>query len=254
VPGFDITSASNPRLKWLVGLRERKHRDEEGVFVVESPLLLGQATSAGLSPTEVFVDGSVPYDGPGSPVTVAPEMLARASYRRRSQGIIAVFPQFPTDLGAISVTQPALVIVTEAIEKPGNLGAMLRTADAAGADALIVTGEGVDPFNPNVVRASLGALFSVPLALASLEALPPWMDQHRIQLIAASPQAETSLWDVDLTGPVGIVVGSEDRGLTPQALSMATESASIPMKGRADSLNASVSLALFAYEVVRQRR
>lgn len=254
MPGFDITSTSNRRLKRLVGLRDRKNRDEEGLFVVEGPRLVGRAIAAGLSPREVFIDRSVPYQGPGSPVGVEPETLARASYRRRSQGIIAVFPQFPMELAAIDVTHPALVIVTEAIEKPGNLGAMLRTADAVGADAVIVTGEGVDPFNPNVVRASLGTLFTVPLALTSLDALAPWVDQHGIRLIAASPQAGTSLWDLDLTGPVGIVVGSEDRGLTSRALSMTAESASIPMKGRADSLNASVSLALFAYEVVRQRR
>ena len=254
MPGFDITSTSNPRLKRLVGLRERKQRDEEGVFLVEGPRLVGRATAAGLSPTEVYVDGSVPYDGSGSPVTVEPGTLARASYRHRSQGIIAVFPQFPTDLDSIEVTQPALVIVTEAIEKPGNLGAMLRTADAVAADAVIVTGKGVDPFNPNVVRASLGALFTVPLALAPLDALVSWTDQLGIRLVAASPQAETSLWDVDLTGPVAIVVGSEDDGLTPDALAMAAVSASIPMRGRADSLNASVSLALFAYEALRQRR
>jgi len=254
VPGFDITSTSNPRLKRLVGLRERKQRDEEGVFLVEGPRLVGRATAAGLSPTEVYVDGSVPYDGPGSRVTVEPGALARASYRRRSQGIIAVFPQFPNDLALIEATEPALVIVTEAIEKPGNLGAILRTADAVGADAVIVIGEGVDPFNPNVVRASLGALFTVPLALAPLHALAPWMDERGIRLIAASPQGETSLWDVDLTGSVAIAVGSEDDGLTTDALAIAAESASIPMQGRADSLNASVSLALFAYEALRQRR
>lgn len=251
---FEITAASNPRIKRLVRLRERRYRDDEGVFLVEGPRLVDRAVAAGLSPAEVYVDRSVDYPGPGPVVTAHPEALARASYRSQSQGVIAVFPQLPTDLGRLAVSDPALVVVTETIEKPGNLGAMLRTCDAVGADAVVVTGRGVDPFNPNVVRASQGALFTVPLALTSLQDLGPWMSSHGIGLIAASPASSLALWEVDFTESVAILIGAEDRGLTQEALGLAAKTIAIPMRGAADSLNASVSLAVIAYEVLRQRR
>jgi TrmH family RNA methyltransferase len=254
VSGFDITSPSNERIKRLVRLRDRRHRDEEGNFLVEGPRLVERAIAAGFAPAEVFVDGSVDYHGPGQVFTTHPDALARASYRERSQGIIAVFPQFPTGLDEIVVSDPALVVVTEGIEKPGNLGAMLRTADAVGADALIVTGDTVDPFNPNVVRASQGALFSVPLAVAGLGDLMAWTEGQGIDLVAATPDSVDSLWDADLGGSVAILIGSEDLGLSSHARAAASRSVSVPMAGAADSLNASVSLAVIAYEVLRQRR
>lgn len=254
VAGFDITSASNPRIKSLDRLRERSHREETGNFLVEGPRLVERAVAAGLDPVEVYVDGSVDYGGPGPVIRTHPDALDRASYRRRSQGIIAVFPQFSTDLGDIEVSEPALLVVVEAIEKPGNLGAMLRTADAVGADALMVAGEGVDTFNPNVVRASQGALFSVPLAVADLESIVRWMEQREIRLVATSPDPAQSLWDADLRRSVALLIGSEDVGLSADALTASAGTVSIPMKGAADSLNASISLAVVAYEVLRQRR
>lgn len=235
-------------------MRDRRHRDEEGCFLVEGLRLVERAIAAGMTPREVYVDGTIEYHGPGQVITTRPDALARASYRSRSQGIIAVVSQFPTELAGLTVSDPALLVVAETIEKPGNLGAMLRTADAVGADAVVVTGGGVDPFNPNVVRASQGALFTVPLALAPLEELAAWIEQHGINMIAASPDSVVSLWDVDLTGDLAILIGAEDRGLTATALGLADQAVSIPMKGAADSLNASVSLAVIAYEVLRQRR
>lgn len=254
MPDFEITSGSNPRIKRLVRLRERRHRDAEEEFLVEGTRLVERAVAAGMTPTEVYLDRSVGYSGPGPVVTTHPDALARASYRSHPQGIIAVFPQFPTNLDNVATSDPSLVVVTETIEKPGNLGAMLRTADAVGADAVVVTGHGVDPFNPNVVRASQGALFSVSLALASLEELGPWIQDRGMALIAATPDSPTSMWEADFTVGVAILIGAEDRGLTPEAMAMASHFVSIPMRGEADSLNASVSLAVIAYEVLRQRR
>jgi TrmH family RNA methyltransferase len=224
------------------------------MFLVEGKRQLARALGAGLEPLEVYVDGSIDYHGPGRVITTHPDALARASYRNRSQGIIAVFPQFPTRLDDLVVSDPALVVVAEAIEKPGNLGAMLRTSEAVGADALIVAGDAVDPFNPNVVRASLGALFSVPLALAALEDIVTWTAERGIDLVAATPHATDSLWDSDLTGSVALVIGSEVVGVSSHALEAATRTVHIPMRGASDSLNASVSLAVIAYEVLRQRR
>lgn len=254
MPQFDITSANNERIKRLVRLGDRRHRDEERVFLVEGRRLLERALAAGLEPDEVYLDGSVAYSGPGDVVMVEPDALARASYRNRSQGVIAVIPHFPTDLSAITMPSAALALMAESIEKPGNLGAMLRTADAVGADVMIAIGEGVDPFNPNVVRASIGALFTVPLAVTTLAPLTRWLAERRLTVIAASPDAPLPYWDADLSGAVGILVGSEAFGLSDDALEMAAETVKIPMWGGGDSLNASISLALLAYEARRQRR
>lgn len=251
---YDITSTSNPQIKRLMRLRERRHRDEEGVFVVEGRTQLERAIAAGRLPEEVYLDGSLPYAGPGEITTVDPDILARAAYRKRSQGAIAVLPQFPVDLAGITLSERPLVLVAESIEKPGNLGAMLRTVDAVGGDALIVVGQVVDPFNPNVVRASLGALFGVPLAVTELETLQGWVASHGLNVVAADPGSATPFWELDLSDPVAIVVGSEARGLTAGALALAAGTGSIPMLGRVDSLNSSVSLALLAYEALRQRR
>jgi len=138
-------------------------------------------------------------------------------------------------------------------EKPGNLGAILRTADAAGVDGVIVCG-GVDVYNPNVVRASLGTLFTVPVAEATPEAAIAWLRQRGIRLVATTPDAVTPYTAVDLTGPVAIVMGSEAEGLSAQWLAAADVRVVIPMFGQADSLNLATATALLLYEVVRQRR
>ena len=254
MPGFDIASPSNERIKRLIRLRDRGQRDLEGVFLVEGARLVDRALAAGLTPYEVYLDGAVAYSGPGEVVTVDPYALSRASYRNRSQGIIAVLPHLPTMLTSITVGSAGLVLMAEAIEKPGNLGAMLRTADAVGAHGLVAVGQGVDPFNPNVVRASLGALFTVPIAVASLQSVADWTAANGLRVVAASPEASSLHWDVDLTGSVAILIGSEALGLTEEARELGDTTVSIPMRGAGDSLNASVSLALLAYEALRQRR
>lgn len=254
MPTFDITSAANERIKRLVRLRDRRHRDEEGVFLVEGKRQLERALAAGHEPLEVYLDGSMAYSGPGEVLLVEPDALARASYRDRSQGVIAVVAHFPTELSTLSIPPAALVLMAESIEKPGNLGAMLRTADAVGADAMIAIGDGVDPFNPNVLRASIGALFAVPLAVTSLPPLSSWLNENGLTVVAASPDGQVAYWDTDLSGSVAILVGSEALGLSGDALKMAGQTVVVPMSGAGDSLNAAVSLALIAYEALRQRR
>lgn len=246
----DITSPSNDRIRRLVRLRDRGHRDSEGVFVVEGARLVKRALASGLEPIEVYTDGSIELPEVDHVVTVAPEALDRASYRKRSQGLIVVFEQFPLDLGRLG-TPGSLTLAAEAIEKPGNLGAMLRTADAAGADAFVAVGATVDPFNPNVLRASTGALFTVPVALCELDDLTGWLGD--VELVAAVPHAPTPYWGGDLRRDVAIIVGTEDAGLSDAVIEAASRTVSIPMAGTADSLNASVSLALLAYEALRQR-
>ncbi len=253
----DITSAANPRIKHLVELRDRRARDRDSLFVVEGERHIGQAIESGLAPIEVYFDGSRFPDPPfpaGSVFSVDAAALDRASYRGRSQGVIAVFEQFELTLDRISPTPEPLVLVVEGIEKPGNLGALLRTADAVGADALIAVDPSTDPFNPNVIRASTGSVFAVLLAVSTIAETSAWLRRHRIRLVAADPEAAVTFWETDLTGPIALLVGAEHAGLTADARSAADVTVSIPMQGKTDSLNTSITAALLAYETRRQRR
>lgn len=252
---YDITSPSNERIKRLVRLRNRRHRDQEGLFTVEGPRLLARALESGLQPIEIFTDGSAGNTSGTESVLVEPSVLDKASYRQSSQGVIAVFEQFHLTLDGVSLSSPALIIATEAIEKPGNLGAMMRTASAVGGDALITLGAGTDIFNPNVLRASTGAFFSLPCVQTDMGSMRSWLSANSISLFAASPEADRSIWDVDLTGSSALLIGAEDAGLSDAAIEIADHLVTIPMRSpTVDSLNASVSLAVFAYEALRQRR
>jgi TrmH family RNA methyltransferase len=251
---YDITSPSNERIKSLVRLRDRSERERTGLFIVEGDRLYSRAVQSGLSPIVTYVSEE-PLETVGEVVSVEPSVLDKASYRKRSQGIIGVFSQFETSLGHMELSADPLLLVVEGIEKPGNLGAMMRTAAAAGADAVVTVSGTVDPFNPNVVRSSTGALFTLPLAVSSWDETGLWLEDHGIGLVGASPDGEVSLWDADLSGPLAILVGAEDAGLSEQAAAIARELVVVPQTDRGvDSLNASVAAAVVLFEVVRQRR
>ena len=249
----DISSPSNERIKRLIRLRERRHRDAEGVFIVEGDRLYRRAIASGLVPEVTFVDDPG-HDTVGTTVTVAPEVLDRASYRARSEGLIAVFPQLDLRLESLATNAPPLILVTEAIEKPGNLGAMMRTAAASGAGSMICVGHTADPHNPNAVRASTGSLFDMPLAVTDWPGAAAWLHERETEIVGASPDGTESLWVADLTGPIAIVIGSEDRGLSDEARSRCSRTLAIPqMPSSADSLNASVAAGVILFEAMRQR-
>jgi TrmH family RNA methyltransferase len=254
---MDITSAANPRIKRLASLRGRREREREGVFVVEGTREIERAVAGGIPILEVYYDSAV-FPGPPYPagleLGVAAAVLDRASYRSRSQGVIAVFEAFDLTLENLVAPADPLFLMVESIEKPGNLGAVLRTADAVGASGLIVTDTVADPFNPNVIRSSTGALFSVPVAVATLDEAVIWLHNRDIEIYAADPAGEDLLWDADLTRPTALLVGSEHAGLTEGARALADALVTIPMQGITDSLNVSVSMAVLAYEAIRQRR
>jgi len=225
--------------------------------VVEGAGDLGRALASGWEPLEVYYDPSLFPDPPHHAsvvASVAPEALDRASYRGRSQGVIGVLARPDVSLDRLDPGPASLILMVESIEKPGNLGALLRTADAVGADALIAADPETDPFGPNVIRASTGAIFTVPLAVTDLETAIEWLRERRIRIVAAAPDAGTDLWSADLAGPCALLVGAEHDGLTESARSSADTLISIPMHGSADSLNVSVSMAVLAYEAIRQRR
>lgn len=257
-----IESPRNPRVKAVVRLRTRAERDRTGLFLIEGDVEVSRALEAGVTGQALYVAGSGGRIGAvvevaraaGVPVhDVAEAAFRRMAYRDATSGVILVAEQFSTNLDGIELAEKPLLLVVEAIEKPGNLGTMLRTAEGAGVDGIIVCDPTTDVFNPNVVRASLGTIFWVPLAVSSSAAAIDWLRARRIQIVAATPDAATAYFAVDLTGPTALVIGTEHAGLSDVWLEHSDQSAFIPMQGQGDSLNAAVSAALVVYEAIRQR-
>ena len=261
-----ITSPSNPRLKSLTGLRRRRTREETGQTLIEGYEELTLALSAGVRPEALYycpelmldeasqtrVVDQVRRDGVET-VQVSRTAFERAAYREGPDGFIAVVPSVVRRCAELVVGPAALMLLCQGVEKPGNLGAMLRTADAAGADAVIAADPVTDWGNPNLVRASKGTVFSVPVASDSTEATPQWLRDHDITLVATTPDTDLDYTDVDYTGPVAVAVGAEKYGLTDEVLAAAQRKVRIPMAGRANSLNVATSAAIVIYEAVRQR-
>ena len=255
-----ITSPSNPRIRDLAALHKRRERKAQGRFLVEGTREVTRGLEAEITFTEILAcpDLAGPAQeavvtrasAAGIPVTLVSERaLAKLSRRQNPDGVIGVAETFALDLASLEPA-PDLVLIAEAVEKPGNLGAMLRSADATGA-ALVATGTGVDVFNPNVIRASQGALFSVPLAVAAVSQVAAWAAGFGTVAVAI-PDADRPHWDLDMTGPTVIVVGSEHFGISAPWREIGTP-IRIPMAGPADSLNTSVAAAVLLYEAVRQR-
>lgn len=260
-----ITSPSNPRVKELVSLRKRRNRDSEGVWVVEGFAELRLALDAGVRPRTLYYCPTLVNEPrqlellhdkavrDSHVVSLARSAFERASLRESPDGWIGVIPALPADLGSVQLSDRPLVLVCESVEKPGNLGAMLRTADAVAADAVIAAAPKTDWGNPNVVRASKGAVFAVPVASAPSEEVAAWLVEGRLQIVAADPDAADVVSDLDLTRPTAIIVGAEHAGLSGVWSGPGVTTARLPMSGRVDSLNVSTAAAVTLYEAVRQR-
>lgn len=256
---MDITSLQNPRIKHIVKLREdKRQRQKDGLILVEGFDELILALSCGMlpqtllsAPELVSQTLSVPH---AEHLTVSRAVFQKISYRENSDGWLGLFPTPKRSLEDLKLSTPPLVVVTESVEKPGNLGAILRTADAAGADALLVCDPRVDVWNPNVIRASRGAVFAVPAIEVDSQTALSWLRSREMRVLAATPSAQAVYSAVDMTGPLAIAVGTEDEGLTDFWMSHADLQVRIPMFGKVNSLNVSVSTALILYEAVRQRR
>jgi len=240
-----ITSLENPRVKEVLRLRNGRERRRAGLFLAEGRREVERAHAAGLVVRSVYVAPELIADWDGGE-EVSARVLAKMSYRAEPEGVLAIveIPQRPLP------ERSTLLLVAVGIEKPGNLGAMARTADAAGADALLVAGMHVDPWNPNSIRASTGAVFTLPIVEATraeIAALP-----H--QKIAAVLGARHRHTEADYTEPTAFLVGAEDDGLSADWRAVADTEVEIPMKGAAaDSLNASAAAAVLLFEAVRQR-
>lgn len=242
-----ITSVDNPRVKDVVRLRKARERRASGLFLAEGRREVARAIAAGLTVRESYVAPELLPDWPHPAEEVTARVLARMSYRDDPEGILAVV-EAPEHAVPADAT---LVLVAVGIEKPGNLGAMARTADAAGADALFIANAAADPWNPNAIRSSTAAVFTLPVVPTTREELAA-LPLRRVAAVVEG--AATPHTHVDLTAPTAILVGAEDAGLGDDWLELADERVSIPMRGRtADSLNAATAAAILLYEAVRQR-
>ncbi len=247
-----------------MALRHRRARDRAGVTLVEGFEELGLALATGARPVSLYVCPALA--GPGAQqmidrvsdlgaevILISRAVFGKIAYRESPDGWLAVLPAVRTSLGSLQTGANPLVLICEGVEKPGNLGAILRTADAAGVTAVIAADPVTDWANPNVVRASKGTVFSVPVASASTPEVLAWLEEHALALVAAAPDGDVLLTEADLSGPTAIAVGSEARGLPAAWLERADARLRIPMFGHADSLNVSTSAAILVYEAVRQR-
>lgn len=283
-----ISSLQNPRVKQLVKLRDRRPRDEAGVFLIEGYREIRRALEKQVPLSELYFAPDW-FLGENEPALIeqarsagaqlfelTKEAFAKVAYRERPDGLLAVAPQWKRSLedldaivaGRTAAEQPGAAIpaagttvggkppfllVVEAIEKPGNLGTILRSADAAGCDAVIVCDPVTDIFNPNVVRASTGVLFSVPLVVEESANVLAWLRQKGVRTVATTPGAEKLYTDADLRGPLAVIMGSEQYGLSKFWLENSDQPVRIPMAGQADSLNVAMATIITLFEAVRQR-
>lgn len=265
---IQVKSLANPRVKETLALAKHAERAARRQTVVEGERECRRALDAGIIPHSAFVCRQL-VQAAGHDlldrlnrldqtrrtflIEVTPEVFAKLAYRGESGGLLLVIPYLAASLDSLVVPDPAFLAVIEGVEKPGNLGAILRTADAAGVHAVIITAGATDLHNPNVVRASLGTLFTVPVAEATPAESIAWLQRRAIRIIAARPDADVKYTAADYTGPIAIVMGAEATGLGRAWSAAAREHVTIPMAGQADSLNLATSTALLLYEVVRQR-
>ncbi|MFN2322161.1 MAG: TrmH family RNA methyltransferase [Trueperaceae bacterium] len=260
-----VESPTNPRVKRLVRLRERRARDAEGVGLVEGAREVDRALEGGWN-VVVLATCTALYSPAARALASRREGLdterwalsevafRKASLRQHPDGVLALVVPPKRALTDLPAPSDALWLVADGLEKPGNLGALLRTADAADVDAVLVTGAGTDLANPNVVRASMGSLFARPVLAVAPDRARAELRARGMRVVATTPAATVDLWDADLCGPVAIVLGTEHAGLDPAWLADADVHVRVPMAGLADSLNVATTGALLLFEARRQRR
>ncbi|TAL57485.1 MAG: RNA methyltransferase [Bacteroidetes bacterium] len=257
-----IISPSNPRIKNVLKLKEKSsERKQQDLIVVEGLREIRMAKENGFELKTLFVCDDIA--GKKSKelvasahhlVRISKDVFEKISYRENSDGLLALVKPKHIRLKDLKLSATPLLIVLEAVEKPGNLGAVLRTADACGADVVIICDAKTDVFNPNVIRSGIGCVFSKQVVAASSAEVIQFLKEKKIRAFAASLTAKRNYTESDLTVPSAIVLGTEADGLSKIWLSSADEQIKIPMLGKTDSLNVSASCAVIAYEAVRQRK
>jgi TrmH family RNA methyltransferase len=260
-----LTSFTNPRVKAATALRDRRERDRVGLTLVDGAREVRRALDAGVEVVEAFVcepllagpDARAALDllrDRGIPVQATSEaVFAKLAFGERAEGILAVVRIPLTALTDLALPDDPLVVVIEGVEKPGNVGAVLRSADGAGADAVVAASPRTDLFNPNAIRASAGTVFTVPTRAAPTSEVLAWLRDRGLRIVAARVGAGRSYTEADLTGPLALVLGAEADGLTDEWTADGIEAVNLPMLGVADSLNVSISAGILLYEARRQR-
>jgi len=263
---MQITSTANPRIKAAARLRERRGRDDQGRIVIDGVREIGRAQAAGVEIIELYFIPQLCQDdareailkragqGRADLIEVTPTVMEKLAYGNRAEGLVAVALPPQRKLADLILPADALVAVVEGVEKPGNWGAILRTADAAGVGAVIVAEGITDLYNPNAIRASLGAIFTVPVCTASAEQSLVWLRSRGCRIFAARVDGAIDYTAADLRGPAAIVLGSEAAGLSQAWRGDDITAVKLPMLGQVDSLNLSATAAVLFYEALRQRR
>lgn len=263
-----ITSTQNAKVKHVVALQQKSAlRRKEGLFVVEGRRELIHCLEAGYKVIECFIlenlerlenleilEALETLENLSPLIPVSPQVYEKMAYRGSTEGVIAVVREKQLSLDDLRLSSNPLVIVLERVEKPGNLGAVLRSADAAKADAVIICDPLTDLYNPNLIRSSIGAVFSVPCVACSSEECINFLKARGIQILTAQLQDSSLYYDTDMRRGTAIVMGTESTGLTDQWRQAADAHIRIPMSGQLDSLNVSVSAAILLFEAVRQRQ
>jgi TrmH family RNA methyltransferase len=264
MPSEKIISAQNPRVKSVVRLREHRDRLKTGLTVVEGWREVSRAVKARIELKEVYVCPDF-FDERADKklirdleriallIEVSPAVFAKMAFGDRHEGVLAVCRPGTARLSDLKVPAKPLYVIVETIEKPGNLGAILRTCDAAGVDGVIICDEATDIYNPNVIRASVGTVFAVAAVRASNDEALDFLKRNKVAVCATFPGAGTVYTQENLDRPLAIVIGSEQKGLSGFWMKHSDIKIKIPMRGTGDSLNASVSAAVVIYEVIRQR-
>lgn len=260
-----ITSPQNPRVKDAAKLRERRQREKQGRVLIDGARELTRALTAGVQLAEAFVceplcqsvDAQAALElirPSGARVySVTPQVFAKLAFGERAEGVLGVAQTPRRSLAELRLPEQPLVAVVEDIEKPGNLGAILRSADAAGVSAVIATGKGTDFYNPNVIRASLGTVFTLPACTAGAEETLEFLRRHRLRVYAARVDAQMLYSEASFHEAAAIVLGSETAGLSAIWHTIDVAPIKLPMLGVVDSLNVSAAAAVLFYEAVRQR-
>ncbi|MFA5360188.1 MAG: RNA methyltransferase [Patescibacteria group bacterium] len=254
-----IESVQNEKIKNLVKLREAsRERKQQGLFLIEGWREINLALKGGVEIENLFycqdyIKQELALDEEKI-IEVSKKVFDKIAYRENPDGFLAVAKIKQEKLKSIKLSAKPLIIVLEAVEKPGNLGAILRTADAIGVDAVIINDPKTDIYNPNVIRASQGTVFTVPTVLSSISETVEFCKNNKIKIFATTPETKKEYTGINYNAGCAIVMGTEDKGLSNEWLKTADEKIKIKMSGKIDSLNVSVSTAIILFEVVRQRK
>lgn len=266
MPLTTIDSLQNPRIKRIKTLTQKRQRDREGLFALEGERELVRGLAAGVEAIQIFMCPELFKHGPVSEaihqsflegstpvIYLTKKVFEHCSYRENPDGFIATCKTFNRTLDDLSLSANPLLLIVESLEKPGNLGTILRTADAVGIDALILNDPVTDLFNPNVIRASAGVVFKVPTVSTTPEETHAFLKAHSISSYGTTPDTEQLHYHANFEKPCAILMGSEKDGLSDYWIHQCDQKIRLPMRGQADSLNVGAATAAVLYEVVRQR-